>query len=100
MIQIEYLINALKIDVVEHPTFDEAQKKELMTLLDTCPSIPISINPFRLAERGKVITAHLNVYESKYLSFGGNQSNLKAIRDEYEKVIIHTLKGYKRGKMT
>jgi len=96
MIQIEYLITGLRIDVIEHKSFTDVQKKELIEILDTCPTIPMSINPIKLYSKGKQVEAHLNIFETKYLSYGGSLDALKAIRDDYSKQLTNALKGFRQ----
>ena len=73
MIQIEYLLDALRIDVMENKAISESHQLELLNMLDGCPTIPMSINPIKLAKKGMEVQKYLNMFETKYKEYGGDK---------------------------
>ena len=96
MIQIEYLLDALRIDVMENRAITEPHQLELLNMLDGCPIIPMSINPIKLAQKGMEVQKYLSMFEVRYLEYGGNEQTLRAISKDYENTIVKALKGFRR----
>jgi len=96
MIQIEYLLDALRIDVMENKAISDPHQLKLLNMLDGCPIIPMSINPIKLAQKGMEVQKYLSQFEKMYLEYGGNEQALRAISKDYENNIVKALKGFRR----
>ena len=91
-------INKIIIDLAvltQEQAFNDSQKKELNDLINTIEQ-PSLIKPWALLKNMQKVERALNMYEVKYLEYGGDKSQLEKLKDDMIRDIKQTIPGIKQ----
>ena len=91
-------INKIIIDLAvltQEQNFTYPQKKELNDLINTIEQ-PSHIKPWALLKNMQKVERALNIYEVKYLEYGGDKAQLEKFKDDLIRDIKQTIPGIKQ----